>query len=74
MTPIFVDTGAWFARFVPIDRDYPAACEWFAQNIHPQITTDYVIDELLTAVKVRGRFAGSGQFARSDRVLAISTQ
>jgi predicted nucleic acid-binding protein len=56
MTAIFVDTGAWFARLVPTDRDYHSACEWFAQNTHPLITTDYIIDELLTLLKVRGEF------------------
>src|SRR5271157_602936 len=56
MTPIFVDTGAWFARFVPSDRDHPAAREWFEQNTYPLITTDYVLDELLTALKVRGEY------------------
>jgi len=56
MTPIFVDTGAWFARFVLSDRDHPAAREWFEQNTHPLITTDYVIDELLTVLKVRGEY------------------
>jgi uncharacterized protein len=56
MTPIFVDTGAWFARFVPSDRDHPAARRWFEQNTHPLITTDYVIDELLTVLKVRGEY------------------
>ena len=25
MSGIFVDTGAWFARFVPTDPDHPAA-------------------------------------------------
>jgi len=56
MTPIFVDTGAWFARFVPSDRDHPAARAWFEQNTHPLITTDYVIDELLTVLKIRDEF------------------
>jgi len=56
MTPIFVDTGAWFARLVPSDPDHPAAREWFGQNTHPLITTDYVVDELLTVLKVRGEF------------------
>src|SRR5208283_4183731 len=56
MTPIFVDIGAWFARFVPSDRDHPAAREWFEQNTHPLVTTDYVIDELLTVLKVRGEY------------------
>jgi uncharacterized protein len=56
MTFIFVDTGAWFARFVPSDRDHSAARDWFEQNIHPLVTTDYVIDELLTVLKVRSEF------------------
>ncbi len=56
MTLIFVDTGAWFARFVPSDRDHSAAREWFEQNTYPLITTDYVIDEVLTVLKVRGEY------------------
>ena len=56
MTPIFVDTGAWFARFVPSDRDHAAAREWFEQNSRPLITTDYIVDELLTVFKVRGEY------------------
>ena len=56
MTPIFVDTGAWFARFVPSDRDHSAAREWFERNTHPLITTDYIVDELLTVFKMRGEF------------------
>ena len=56
MTPIFVDTGAWFARFVPSDRDHPAARDWFERNIHPLIATDYIVDELLTVLKVRGEY------------------
>ncbi len=57
MNGAFVDTGAWFARFVPSDPDYPAACEWFDRNSQPLVTTDYVVDELLTLFKVRGEFA-----------------
>lgn len=56
MTPIFVDTGAWFAYFVPSDPDHPAASELFDKNTHPLITTDYIVDELLTVLKVRGEF------------------
>ena len=56
MTPIFVDTGAWFARFVPSDPDHPAAREWFEQNSHPLITIDYILDELLTSLSVRGEY------------------
>jgi predicted nucleic acid-binding protein len=56
MNAIFVDTGAWFARFVPTDPDHPAARDWFARNRVPLITTDYIIDELLTLLKVRGEY------------------
>jgi len=56
MNSIFVDTGAWFARFVTSDPDHDAAREWFDQNTYPLITTDYIIDELLTVLKVRGEF------------------
>ena len=56
MTPNFVDTGAWFAYFVPSDRDHSIAREWFERNTHPLITTDYIIDELLTLLKMRGEF------------------
>jgi predicted nucleic acid-binding protein len=56
MTVTFVDTGAWFARFVPSDPDHPAARAWFERNTQPLVTTDYVIDELLTLLKVRGEY------------------
>lgn len=51
---IFVDTGAWFAAFVPNDPDHAAAVRWLRQNREPLVTTDYVIDELLTLLLVRG--------------------
>jgi predicted nucleic acid-binding protein len=51
---IFVDTGAWFALFVPTDRDHLAAESWMERNTQPLVTTDYIIDELLTLLRVRG--------------------
>ena len=53
---IFVDTGARFAAFVPNDPDHAAADAWLAQNNEPLLTTDYVLDELLTLLKRRGEF------------------
>ncbi|KGF72823.1 DNA-binding protein [Neosynechococcus sphagnicola sy1] len=50
---IFVDTGAWFASIVPADTDYQIASTWFNQNTQPLITTDYVIDETLTLLRMR---------------------
>lgn len=51
---IFVDTGAWFARYIAGDVDHEAATAWFARIPDKLVTTDYVIDELLTLLKVRG--------------------
>jgi predicted nucleic acid-binding protein len=51
---IFVDTGAWFARYVVEDADHAKATAWFAHAPDRLLTTDYVVDELLTLLKVRG--------------------
>jgi predicted nucleic acid-binding protein len=50
---IFVDTGAWFATVIPSDSDYPVASTWFSQNVETLITTNYVIDETLTLLRMR---------------------
>jgi predicted nucleic acid-binding protein len=52
---IFVDSGAWLASLVPTDPDYAAATTWFQQNSEPLLTTDYVVDETLTLLTVRGQ-------------------
>ena len=54
---IFVDTGAWFAADIANDSDHLAAAAWMERNEQPLLTTDYVLDELLTLMKVRGEFA-----------------
>ena len=51
---IFVDTGAWYASLVPADPDHSRAVHWLATNSFPLLTTDYVIDETLTLLRVRG--------------------
>jgi predicted nucleic acid-binding protein len=51
---IFVDTGAWFALFVPFDPDHAEAVRWSAANTEPLITTDFVVDETLTLLRARG--------------------
>ena len=50
---VFVDTGAWFAYFVRRDPDHAAATAWLRTNREPLLTTDYVIDELMTLLKMR---------------------
>ncbi len=52
---IFVDTSAWYASVVPSDPNHAAAAAWLKENRLPLLTTDYVVDEILTLLKMRGR-------------------
>lgn len=52
---IFIDTGAWFARFVPDDPNHAKVQAWFAANNEPLATTDYCVDETLTLLVARKR-------------------
>lgn len=47
---IFVDTTS----VVPADGDHTAATRWLSANRQPLIATDYVVDETLTLLRVRG--------------------
>jgi uncharacterized protein len=62
---IFVDTGAWFASVVPWDANHAAAAAWLGQNQESLITTDYILDETLTLLRVR---------KESARALALGEQ
>jgi predicted nucleic acid-binding protein len=50
---IFVDTSGWFASVVTKDINHDAASRWLQQNREPLLTTDHVVDELLTLLKAR---------------------
>ncbi len=50
---IFVDTGAWAALFVPADPLHGEARNWLRQNRDRLVTSDYVVDEVLTLLKAR---------------------
>ena len=52
---VFVDTGAWFAWFVPGDPSHSAVRERVEQMVEPLVTTDYCIDETLTLLVARKR-------------------
>lgn len=51
---IFVDTSAWYALVVPTDPNHDSATAWLKANSPNLLTTDYVIDEILTLLKARG--------------------
>ncbi len=54
---IFIDTSGWFAGIVPTDSDHSVAADWFTSNEERLVTTDYVIDEVLTLFRARGEHA-----------------
>ncbi|HEX9988570.1 MAG TPA: PIN domain-containing protein [Chloroflexia bacterium] len=58
---IFVDTGALFAYAVPDDEHHKIAQQWVRQNRVPLITTDYIIDEILTLLRARKQSARATQ-------------
>lgn len=43
---IFVDTGAWYARYVATDVDHAELVDWFASAPDRLLTTDPTPDEL----------------------------
>ena len=59
MPPVLVDTSAWFALYVPDDQDHSSAFQWYEANNQPLLTTDYIIDELLTLLRFRGELRRS---------------
>ncbi len=46
----FVDTSAWFALFVPTDPDHGRVRAVLAHTQFKLLTTDYILDETLTAL------------------------
>jgi len=54
---IFVDTGAWYALATPSDPDHDQAKGFAASISEPFVTSDYIVDELLTLFGVRGQKA-----------------
>jgi predicted nucleic acid-binding protein len=50
---IFVDTSAWFALSVPSEPEHGRVVEWLSSNREPLLTTDYIIDEVLTLMRMR---------------------
>ena len=60
---IFVDTGAWFAVAVRNDPDHAAAMRWLGQNREPLITTDHVLAETATLIRMRDKTARGHRLA-----------
>ncbi len=53
MERVFVDTSGWYALADGRDPHHEAAKGWFEQNALPLVTTDYVLDETLTFIRMK---------------------
>lgn len=62
---VFVDTGAWFALLVPKDPNHLRITEWFASLNEQVSTSDYVVDETLTLLLMRGERKRAIEFGNS---------
>ena len=60
---IFVDTGAWFAMAVRNDPDHAAAMRWLERNQEPLVTTDYIMAETATLIRMRDKTARGHRLA-----------
>jgi hypothetical protein len=61
----FVDSGAWYAIFVPADPQHQKITSWLRANPVPLFTSDYVVDETLTLFRARGQHLRAIEFGRS---------
>ena len=52
---IFVDTSAWFALAVRNDPDHAAALTWLRANREALVTSDYVLAETATLLRMRDK-------------------
>ena len=52
---IFVDTGTWFAVAVRDDPDHDSAMQWLRVNRDPLVTTDYILAETVTLLRMRDK-------------------
>jgi uncharacterized protein len=62
---IFVDTGAWFARYVSADPNHQRVKACLDANAEPLITTDYCVDETLTLFVARKRVGLAQEVCRA---------
>jgi len=51
---VFIDTGVWFSLLVSKDPNYQQTTKWFGSLSERVMTTDYVVDETLTLLLMRG--------------------
>jgi predicted nucleic acid-binding protein len=52
---IFVDTSVWFAGYVREESEHSTAAALLTAPSGRLVTTDYIVDELLTLLVARGQ-------------------
>jgi predicted nucleic acid-binding protein len=71
---VFVDTGAWFARFVPDAPNHTSVASWLEASPERLLTTDYCVDETLTLLVARkrpGLALDAGRFFLEQDLVAL---
>ena len=77
-TEVFIDTSGFFALLSTVDPAHARACEQMAYLAHARrraVTTDHILDETFTLLKVRGlahRCPAFEQMVRTSRSLRVS--
>jgi predicted nucleic acid-binding protein len=61
---IFVDTSAWYAAYVPSDPNNKSVLAELKRSTDPVVTSDFVIDETITLLQVRGERQRALQFGK----------
>jgi len=51
---VFIDTSAFFAYLVPDDKNHKIIKQYFSEKERLLFTSNFVVDELVTLLKVRG--------------------
>jgi len=59
---VFVDTGVWFSLLVSKDPNYARTTQWFEALNDRVVTSDYVVDETLTLLLMRGERSKAIEF------------
>ncbi len=54
MNVVLVDTAVWFALLIAKDPKHSLAAQWFERLSEQVVTTDYIVDETLTLLLMRG--------------------
>ena len=73
MDRVFVDTSAWYALTDRGDPDHRAVAAWLAQNRFALVTSNFVVDEILTLLLVRLGHRVAVRFAEKLRKSRLCT-